>query len=174
MIVYKNNKTRKNMSKKPSNGGSVGASSHSNGNGAGNGGDKSRVTTMLLVIIFSFVLCVFPDAILTMMHLGYANEGYLIRAIREVTDMLLAINSAITFLICYAFSYSYRLKFKKIFGCRKERNLRNNNNNNNNHNHNHNHNYKSAVTQGLCDDDHHHNNNDGGGRVGEHTTLNGK
>jgi hypothetical protein len=77
---------------------------------------KSKITKMLLVIIFTFLLCVFPDAILTMMHLGYANENYLIRAIREVTDLLLAVNSASTCIICYYFSEQYRSKLKEIFG----------------------------------------------------------
>lgn len=77
---------------------------------------KSKITKMLLVIIFTFLLCVFPDAILTMMHLGYANENYLIRAIREITDLLLAINSASTCIICYYFSEQYRTKLKEIFG----------------------------------------------------------
>ena len=51
-----------------------------------------------------------------MMHLGYANENYLIRAIREVTDLLLAVNSASTCIICYYFSEQYRSKLKEIFG----------------------------------------------------------
>ena len=119
-IVYENNKTRKHLKSKPSGGSasSNGGVSSVSGSGSQSTAPKSRVTTMLLVIIFSFVFCVFPDAILTMMHLGYANENYLIRAIREVTDVLLAINSATTFFICYLFSMSYRLKFKHIFSCK--------------------------------------------------------
>lgn len=76
---------------------------------------KSSITLMLILIVFSFVVCIFPDVILTMMHLGYANEGYLIRAIRECTDLLLTINSSTTFPICYYFSIHYRQKFKEIF-----------------------------------------------------------
>lgn len=76
---------------------------------------KSKVTLMLLVIILTFVMCIFPDAILTMMHLGYANENYLVRSIREVTDLLLAVNSASTFAICYHFSIQYREKFRQVF-----------------------------------------------------------
>lgn len=55
-----------------------------------------------------------------MMHLGYANEDYLTRAVREVTDLLLAINSASTCIICYYFSSLYRVKFKQIFGIKNK------------------------------------------------------
>jgi hypothetical protein len=76
---------------------------------------KSSVTMMLATIVLVFIICIFPDAIMTMMQLGYANENYLVRGIREITDLLLAINSASTFLICFSFSIQYRTKFKQIF-----------------------------------------------------------
>ena len=76
---------------------------------------KSSVTLMLITIILTFTLCMFPDAIMTMMQFGYANETYLVKSIREVTDLLLAINSAVTFPICYHFSIEFRSKFKKLF-----------------------------------------------------------
>ena len=47
---------------------------------------QSRLTLMLITIVLTFTVCMFPDAIMTMMNLGYANEAYLIRAIREVSD----------------------------------------------------------------------------------------
>ena len=63
-----------------------------------------------------------PDAIMTMMQIGYANEGYMVRTIREVTDLLLAVNSSTTFPICYYFSIQYRDMFKEIFckNCTKQ------------------------------------------------------
>lgn len=76
---------------------------------------KSKITLMLIIIVLTFTICMFPDAIMTMMQLGYANETYLVRSIREVTDLLLAINSATTFPICYFFSLQYRAKFKELF-----------------------------------------------------------
>lgn len=76
---------------------------------------KSKISIMLIVIVLTFTICMFPDAIMTMMQLGYANETYLIRAIREVTDLLLAINSSTTFPICYYFSLQFRAKFKELF-----------------------------------------------------------
>lgn len=50
-----------------------------------------------------------------MMQLGYANESFLVRGIREITDLLLAINSAVPFPICYYFSIEFRRKFRTIF-----------------------------------------------------------
>lgn len=79
------------------------------------GKSKSRVTLMLISIVLSFTICMFPDAIMTMMQLGYANESYAVRTIREITDLLLAINSTTTFPICYYFSIQYRNLFKKVF-----------------------------------------------------------
>jgi hypothetical protein len=76
---------------------------------------RSSVTMMLFLIAFTFAIFMFPDAIMTMMQLGYANEDYLVRSIREVTDLLLAVNSSTTFPICYYFSIQYRNMFKDIF-----------------------------------------------------------
>ncbi|RNA33346.1 FMRFamide receptor-like [Brachionus plicatilis] len=77
---------------------------------------KSKITIMLIVIVLTFTVCMFPDAIMTMMQLGYANETYLVRSVREITDLLLAVNSATTFPICYYFSLQYRAKFKELCG----------------------------------------------------------
>ncbi len=75
---------------------------------------KSSVTAMLFTIILTFTLCMFPDAIMTMMQFGYANETFMVKSIREVTDLLLAINSAITFPICFYFSIEFRSKIKRL------------------------------------------------------------
>jgi hypothetical protein len=75
---------------------------------------KSRVSIMLITIVSVFAFCMVPDSILTMMNLGYANESYLVRAIREITDLLLAINSASTFPICLYFSTQFRNKLNEI------------------------------------------------------------
>ena len=74
-----------------------------------------RITLMLVTIVITFVICIFPDAMMTMMQLGYANENSLIRGIREITDLLLAVNSASTFPICFYFSHQFRLIFKQLF-----------------------------------------------------------
>ena len=79
---------------------------------------KTSVTLMLSTIILAFVVCMFPDALLTMMQFGYVNETSLIKAIREITDLLLTINSAITFPICIYFSIEFQSKIKKLcFNC---------------------------------------------------------
>jgi hypothetical protein len=82
---------------------------------------KTSITLMLLTIVLSFVICMFPDTLMTMMQFGYANETFLIKAIREVTDFLLTINSAITFLICFYFSIEFRRKLKRIFFVKKKK-----------------------------------------------------
>jgi nociceptin receptor len=99
---------------------------------------RFSVSLMLFCIVLTFSVCMFPDAIMTMMQLGYANEDYLVRSIREVTDLLLAINSSNTFPICYFFSIHYRQQFKDLFcakSCRsptEENQINNHHNNTNN------------------------------------------
>lgn len=38
---------------------------------------NSRITIMLVTIVLTFVICVFPDSIMSMMQLGYVSEGKL-------------------------------------------------------------------------------------------------
>ena len=99
-VVYENSKRIRNKSK-------------SKNNTKSNSG--SRITLMLVTIVLTFIICVFPDSIMTMMQMGYANEGYFIRGIREITDALIAMNSASTFPICLYFSTEFRMKFKELF-----------------------------------------------------------
>ena len=80
-----------------------------------NNRSKSRATSMLISIFLTYIICTFPDVIMTMMQLGYANENFFIRGIREITDLLLTVNSASTFPICYFFSIQFRTKFKELF-----------------------------------------------------------
>lgn len=70
---------------------------------------KNRITTMLLIVIVLFVICITPDAIMsTFLGFGYADESNLIRGIREITDMLLGLNSAVNFFIYCACSKAFR------------------------------------------------------------------
>jgi hypothetical protein len=85
---------------------------------------KSSISLMLITIVLTFTVCMFPDAIMTMMQLGYANDTFLVRSIREFTDLLLAINSAVTFLICFYFSIEFRNKLFDLFDSKRESNLR--------------------------------------------------
>jgi hypothetical protein len=80
---------------------------------------STRITIMLVTIVVTFIICVFPDSCLTMMQMGYANEDYFIRGIREITDLLMALNSASTFPICLYFSTEFRLKFTDLILSKK-------------------------------------------------------
>lgn len=70
---------------------------------------RHRVTLMLVSVIVVFMACVTPDAIMsTFFGFGYYDASYFVRALREVTDLLLTVNSALNFLLYYTFSRSFR------------------------------------------------------------------
>ncbi len=75
---------------------------------------KSRSTYMLITIVIVFIVCILPDAIMTLMQFGYATENYIVRGLREITDLFLLFNSSSTFPICFYFSIDYRTKFKNL------------------------------------------------------------
>ena len=69
---------------------------------------SNRITKTLVVVIVVFVICIFPDAILsTFFGFGYVDEGNLVKGIREFTDLLLSINSAVNFFIYCMFSKGF-------------------------------------------------------------------
>lgn len=77
---------------------------------------RNRITFMLIILIVDFIICIFPDAILsTVFGFGYVDESFLIKGIREFTDLLLSVNSALNFLIYIGFSKGFRDIFNKIF-----------------------------------------------------------
>lgn len=77
---------------------------------------RNRITLMLIVIIFMFLVCVTPDAIMsTFFKKGYVEEDYLAKGVREITDSLLAVNSAFNFLLYCSMSQAFRVTFIKIF-----------------------------------------------------------
>nr|KAG5687159.1 hypothetical protein BaRGS_033626 [Batillaria attramentaria] len=77
---------------------------------------RNRITLMLIVIIFMFLVCITPDAIMsTFFGKGYVEEGYLVKGVREITDSLLAVNSAFNFLLYCSMSQAFRNTFLKIF-----------------------------------------------------------
>ncbi|KAH9505455.1 hypothetical protein Btru_057369 [Bulinus truncatus] len=77
---------------------------------------RNRITLMLIVIIFMFLVCITPDAILsTFFKKGYVDEENLFKGIREITDSLLAVNSAFSFMVYCAMSVVFRTTFVKIF-----------------------------------------------------------
>ena len=77
---------------------------------------KNRVTVMLVAIIISFLVCITPDAIMSAgFGFGYTDAPYLIRGVREITDMLLALNSAINFFIYVGFNKVFRHNLIRVF-----------------------------------------------------------
>ncbi|ELU02344.1 hypothetical protein CAPTEDRAFT_84622, partial [Capitella teleta] len=70
---------------------------------------RNRITLMLIVVIVVFIICIFPDAIMsTFFRFGYVDENNLIKGIREITDTLLSINSAVNFIIYCVCSKGFR------------------------------------------------------------------
>ncbi|XP_052806701.1 FMRFamide receptor-like [Mya arenaria] len=84
---------------------------------------KHRITTMLIVVIIVFLVCITPDTIMsTVFGYGYSEENYLARGIREITDLLLLINSATNFVIYCIFNTIFWCQFQRIFcyTCRRQ------------------------------------------------------
>ncbi|GFS15574.1 FMRFamide receptor-like [Elysia marginata] len=77
---------------------------------------RNRITLMLIVVVFMFLGCITPDAIMsTFFGKGYVEEDFLVKGIREITDSLLAVNSAVSFLLYISMSVLFRKTFLKIF-----------------------------------------------------------
>ena len=76
---------------------------------------RNRVTFTLLSVIIVFVLCITPDTIMTFIGLGYKDASYLARAVREITDFLLTINSGINIILYCTFNKAFRNQFMKLF-----------------------------------------------------------
>ncbi len=77
---------------------------------------RNRITFMLLSVVLVFLICITPDAIMsTFFGYGYVDENNLVKGIREFTDLLLAVNSAVNFVIYCAFSKVFREAFIEIF-----------------------------------------------------------
>lgn len=77
---------------------------------------KHRITTMLVTVILVFLICITPDTIMsTFFGLGYSEENYLARGIREITDLLLLINSAANFIIYCIFNTIFWCQFRRLF-----------------------------------------------------------
>lgn len=75
-----------------------------------------RITVMLISVIIVFVICITPDAIIsTIFRYGYYEANYLVRAIREVTDLLLLLNSATNFILYCIFNSVFRQNFAALF-----------------------------------------------------------
>ena len=73
-----------------------------------------RVTCTLVSVIVVFVICVTPDAIISTFGYGYVEENYQIRAAREITDLLLLVNSAVNFVLYIIFNSVFRKNFQAL------------------------------------------------------------
>ncbi|KAK6183613.1 hypothetical protein SNE40_011057 [Patella caerulea] len=77
---------------------------------------RHRITFMLIIVILVFLICITPDAIMsTFLGLGYYEEDFLQRGIREITDLLLLVNSASNFIIYCIFNTIFWRNFVNLF-----------------------------------------------------------
>lgn len=77
---------------------------------------RNRITLMLIAVVVVFIVCITPDAIMsTFFGKGYVEEDNLVKGIREITDSLLAFNSAINFVLYCTLSVAFRNTFYKVF-----------------------------------------------------------
>lgn len=84
--------------------------------------NRHRITRMLIAVIVVFIVCVTPDAIMsTVFGFGYSEDNYLVRGVREITDLLLTVNSASNFVLYCFFNSVFRKRFKALIvtGCRR-------------------------------------------------------
>lgn len=79
---------------------------------------RHRITVMLMSVIVVFMVCVTPDAIIsTVFGFGYTDANFLVRGVREITDLLLTINSGVNFVLYCTFNKIFRRNFMALF-CR--------------------------------------------------------
>nr|KAG5685876.1 hypothetical protein BaRGS_021538 [Batillaria attramentaria] len=78
---------------------------------------RNRITLMLIAVIVVFIVCITPDAIMsTFFGKGYVEEkDNVVKGVREITDSLLALNSAINFILYCSLSIVFRNTFYKVF-----------------------------------------------------------
>ena len=80
---------------------------------------RRRITVMLVSVIVVFVLCVTPDAVISTVYgFGYYEANYVVRGVREITDLLLTVNSAVNFILYCTFNSIFRKNFLALF-CRQ-------------------------------------------------------
>ena len=78
---------------------------------------RNRITLIMIIIIIVFLVCITPDAVMSMFFgFGYVEENDVVKGIREITDSLLAANSAFNFVLYCTMSQQFRDTFCKIFG----------------------------------------------------------
>ena len=64
----------------------------------------------------AFVGWITPDAIMaTVFGLGYTEAQYLGKGIREISDLLLSVNSAVNFILYFSLNKVFRHNFARVF-----------------------------------------------------------
>ena len=77
---------------------------------------KRRISLCVLFVIVAFVVCVFPDTILsTFFKTGYYEASYLAKGIREITDFLLLLHTVINFILYSIFNKQFSKHTKELF-----------------------------------------------------------
>ncbi|XP_013394970.1 FMRFamide receptor-like [Lingula anatina] len=76
-----------------------------------------RITAMLVSVIVVFLVCITPDAFMsTFFGFGYhESNNNLVKGVREITDMLLAVNAAVNVIIYMCFNPQFRTSFVQVF-----------------------------------------------------------
>jgi len=79
---------------------------------------RNRITLIMIIIIIVFLVCITPDAVMSMFFgFGYIEEeDGIVKGTREFTDSLLTLNSAFNFVLYCTMSQQFRDTFCKIFG----------------------------------------------------------
>ena len=77
---------------------------------------RHRITLMLISVIVVFLVCVTPDAVMSsFFRFGYYDANFLVRGVREITDLLLTVNSAANFVLYCTFNKVFRRQFLTLF-----------------------------------------------------------
>ena len=85
---------------------------------------RNRITLTLISVIIVFLVCVTPDAVMsTFFGFGYTEADFLVRGIREITDLLLAVNSSVNFILYCTFNKMFRKQFMLLFCAKCKRTL---------------------------------------------------
>lgn len=76
---------------------------------------RRRITIMLVTVTLVFMACIAPDAVMsTVFGLGYTEANYLVKGVREITDLFVTVNSAVDFLLYCSFHEAFRQHFTGV------------------------------------------------------------
>lgn len=80
------------------------------------------VTAMLVLVVVVFVVCIVPDTVMSIVFgVGYVDEqNRLAKAVRELTDALLALSSAVNFIVYCLCSRRFRGVLVETLHCGKQ------------------------------------------------------